>query len=244
METTSLSRREGQVVHEVRSRDIVVFTPRDVARFLGTSRLNAHRIISSMKRKGLVRGVERGKYLLTEAWDELDVYEIVPEVFKPSYIGFWSALHYHGMTDQVPRTVFVATTKRRRPLRMRGQAVRYVTIKARLFFGYERFGKVIVSDREKTVIDCLRHLEHCGGVGQVYEAVSDELDPGRMVDYCVRTRSSSIASRLGYLMERRGLDFEKDRLRAMLKTYTRLDPGGGWSGLEPDWKLYVNRDLP
>jgi len=243
MEIPPVSRREGQAIHEIKSRDMLVFTPRDIARFLRTSRVNTHRIISSMKRKGLLTTVERGKYMLTESWGELDVYEIVPEIFKPSYIGFWSALHYHGMTDQVPRTVFVATTKRKKPLRIQGQAIVYVTIKSRLFFGYERFGKVVVSDREKTVIDCLRHPEYSGGVEQVYRAVTDELDAGKIVDYCVRAGSSAIAARLGYLMERRGLEFEKDRLKAILGTYTKLDPTGGRWGLEPGWKLYVNREM-
>ncbi len=238
-----MSRREGEVVHQIRSRDMVIFTARDIGRFLKTSRVNTHRIISSMKKKGLMKSVERGKYVLTEAWEELDVYEIVPEIFKPSYIGFWSALHYHNMTDQVPRTVFVATTKRKKPLQLQGQTIRYVTIKSRLFFGYQRFGKALVSDREKTVIDCLGHLEYSGGIGQVYEAVTDQLDPGKMVDYCLRTGSSAIASRLGYLMERKGLDFEKDGLKAMLRTYAKLDSGGGYSDLVRDWKLYVNKEI-
>jgi predicted transcriptional regulator of viral defense system len=51
-----------------------------------------------MRNGGLIMRLEKGKCILTETWEELDIYEIVPEINKPSYIGFWSALHYHKMT--------------------------------------------------------------------------------------------------------------------------------------------------
>jgi hypothetical protein len=44
-------------------------------------------------------------------------------------------------------------------------------------------------------------------------------------------------------MEKKRLDFDRDRLRAMLNTYTKLDPRGAFSGLEPPWRLYANKDL-
>lgn len=109
------------MISEIRSRDMVVFTHRDVNRFLDISKENTYRIIGNMIEKDLVKRVERGKFILSEVWNELDIYEIVPEIFQPSYIAFWSALHYHGMTDQVPRAVFLVTTKRKKPLKFQGQ---------------------------------------------------------------------------------------------------------------------------
>ncbi len=121
MNSMNISRREAQVVSEMKIRDAVVFTPRDVRRFLGISRDNAYRIIMSKKSKGLIERIERGKYILKDVLNELDILEIVSHLFSPSYIAFWSALHFHGMTDQVPRRTFVATTKRKRNLRLQAR---------------------------------------------------------------------------------------------------------------------------
>lgn len=244
MESVSVARRESQVRDEIRARDMVVFTPRDVSRFLDISRGNAYRIIGNMSDKGLVRRVEKGKYMLAETWNELDVYEIVPEIFTPSYIAFWSALHFHKMTDQVPRTVFMATTKRKRSLEIQGERVRYVTVKGSLYFGYERYEKVVVSDREKTVIDCLRHPQYSGGLSLVYDALTADLNTKRLVDYCARTKSSAIASRLGYMLDKKGLDFNDKRLKVLVNSYTKLDPEGRNEDLDREWKLYVNRRIP
>ncbi len=239
----SIARREAQVISEIRSRDMVVFTHKDVDRFLDTSRGNTYRIIGNMIDKDLVKRVERGKFILTEIWNELDIYEIVPEIFQPSYIAFWSALHYHDMTDQVPRTVFLVTTKRKKSLRLQGQRIKYVTVKKSLFFGYERYDKVVVSDMEKTVIDCLRHPEYSGGISQIQDAIWDELDTDRLIEYCELTGSSAVASRLGYLLEKKKIVFDKDRIKELIDTYTKLDPKQKESVLNSKWKLYVKRDV-
>ncbi|MGM0406280.1 MAG: type IV toxin-antitoxin system AbiEi family antitoxin domain-containing protein [Thermoplasmatota archaeon] len=239
----SIARREAQVISEIRSRDMVVFTHRDVNRFLDISKENTYRIIGNMIEKDLVKRVERGKFILNEVWNELDIYEIVPEIFQPSYIAFWSALHYHGMTDQVPRAVFLVTTKRKKPLKFQGQKIKYVTVKRSLFFGYERYGKVVVSDMEKTVIDCLRHPEYSGGISQIQDAISDELNTDRLIEYCKLAGSSAVASRLGYMLEKKDIEFEKDELKELIDTYTKLDPDQERSVLRSEWKLYVKSDV-
>lgn len=231
------------MISEIKSRDMVVFAHKDVNRFLDISKENTYRIIGNMMEKDLVKRVERGKYILSEIWNELDIYEIVPEIFQPSYIAFWSALHYHGMTDQVPLTVFLVTTRRKKPLKFQGQKIKYVTVKKSLFFGYERYDKVLVSDREKTVIDCLRHPEYSGGISQIQDAISDELNTDKLIEYCELTGSSAVASRLGYLLEEKDIEFEKDGLKKLIDTYTKLDPKQKKSVLNSEWKLYVKRDL-
>lgn len=239
----SIARREAQVISEIRLRDMVVFTHKDVNRFLDISKENTYRIMGNMMEKDLVKRVERGKYILTEMWNELDIYEIVPEIFQPSYIAFWSALHYQDMTDQVPRTVFLVTTRRKKPLKFQGQKIKYVTVKESLFFGYERYGKVVVSDREKTMIDCLRHPEYSGGISHIQDAIWDELDTDRLIEYCELTGSSAVASRLGYLLDKKKIVFDKDRIKELIDTYTKLDPKQKGSMLNSEWKLYVKRDL-
>ncbi len=241
MKSVSVSKRESQVISETKSRDMVVFAPQDIRRFLKISQENTYRILESMKGKGLIQRIERGKYILTDVWNEMDIYEIVPEIFIPSYIAFWSALHYHDMTEQVPRTVFLVTTRRKRPIELQGQDIRYVTVKKEFFFGYERHGKVVVSDKEKTLIDCVRHLEYSGGVSRIYDAISDDLNTEKLIGYCKKTDSSAIASRIGYLLDTRGVKFEKEEIKKIITTYTTLDPNREKSNLNAEWKLYVNR---
>jgi len=243
MNRTNISRRGAQVIEEMERRDVVVFSSRDVSRFLGLSRGNTHRILTSMEEKGLIVRVERGKYILKTTLDKLDILEVVSHLFSPSYIGFWSALHFHGMTDQIPRKVFVVTTKRKRGTTLMGQEIVYVTVKKEMFFGYEAYGRVIASDREKTIIDCLRQPENAGGMLQISEAITEELDVQRLVEYCLMTGSSAVASRLGFILDKKGLIEVVGELQDMITTYSKLDPLGEKTNLNGKWKIYVNRGI-
>lgn len=56
---------------------------------------------------------------------------------KPYYIGYWSALNYHGLTDQTPLAVYIASTKPRNSRRILNAEFRFVKILARKMLGTE-----------------------------------------------------------------------------------------------------------
>ena len=90
---------------------------------------------------------------------------IACHLVTPAYISYWSALHFYGLTEQVPLTTFVATTKKKRPVTFQGLRFRFVTVKAHKFFGYrrERIGDlpVLIADEAKAIVDSLdQHLSY------------------------------------------------------------------------------------
>lgn len=228
------------MVEAVTERDLVVFGPGEIERFLGVSARNAYRILDSMVEKGLVHRLARGRYVLKETYEGLDSYGIVSHIEPASYVAFWSALHFHGMTEQVPRKIFVAVTKQKRSLRIQGQEVRFVRVKPGAFFGYDRYGRAVVSDSEKTFLDCLRLPGYAGGIRHVYESISADLDVEKIVRYAERLGSGAVAARAGYLLERKGLLDERDELTPLVTSYTKLDPSGERTNPVSEWKLYAN----
>jgi len=243
MNSTSISRRESEIINKIKEQELVVFTPKDVQRYLGISDRNTYQILQRMKRKNIIINVEQGKYMLKEQWNSLDIYDIASLLITPSYIGFWSALHIHHLTDQVPQKIFVVTTKRKRSQRLQHQKITFVTIKPHWFFGYERYQDLIVSDKEKTIIDCLHIPAYAGGISQIYNALSDELNIERLISYCQRTKSSTIASRLGFLLEKKQLLKDNTPLIEMITSYALLDPAADNKKLNSKWKLYTDGEV-
>ena len=45
---------------------------------------------------------------------------IAVHLVEPYYIGYWSAHNHHGLTEQIPRTTFIATTKPKVPVKIMG----------------------------------------------------------------------------------------------------------------------------
>lgn len=90
-----------------------VFTTREAAARLKTSVSNASHQLKAMERAGLVLGVRRG--LWTTRMD-LDPIVLPPFLTAPypAYVSYWTALSRHGMIEQIPRQIYVATTGRSR----------------------------------------------------------------------------------------------------------------------------------
>ena len=111
---------------------------------------------------------------------------------------------------QVPRVTYVQTTARkenRRP-RVPGMQFRIVRVKPRKFFGRHGYraaeSQVDVTDREKTIVDCLDRPDLSGGLDQVGKALlagDGDFDWDRTTMYLRRFGSGAVVKRLGFLVE-------------------------------------------
>lgn len=226
------------------------FDGRMIADLLKLDKFQTTRILQRMKREGLVAGVERGKYLLLGLTPEKifsNPLYIGANLLSPSYISYWSALHFHGLTEQVPHTVFVATTRRKSQISFRGTRYRFITIKPAAFFGYRRETldglPVPIADEAKSILDSLALPEYAGGITEVAHALStafseQALDVKRLVEYADRLNSGSLSSRLGHLLDL--LHQPVEGLRPS-RGPVRLDPRLAERGkFNSRWRLYVN----
>ena len=75
-------------------------------------------------------GAEKGKYTLNE-------FIIGSLLVNPYCIAYWSVLNFYGLTEQIPNTVFLQTTARKKKQATEVFGVRYriVKIKEEKFFG-------------------------------------------------------------------------------------------------------------
>ncbi len=86
---------------------------REAAVRLGVSTARASQLLGSLEQAGLVRRLRRGLWALRSDVDPFTVPPYLTAPF-PAYVSFWSALARHGMIQQVPRQIFVASLDRPR----------------------------------------------------------------------------------------------------------------------------------
>lgn len=211
----SLSHAEASFLTTLAARGKQIFAARDGYEVLGRGRASRD-ALARLVDKGWLERIEKGKYLIVpleagpdRTWTE-DAHVLAGHLVGPSMVGYWSALRYWNLTEQVPRITCVQTTARkdnRRP-RILGMRFRIVRVKPRKFFGCHTYrageSQVDVTDREKTIVDCLDRPDLGGGVGQVGEALLEgdgDLDWVRMTMYLCRFGSGAVVKRLGFLVE-------------------------------------------
>lgn len=232
-------------LHEV---DLCYFSPATLAALLDVPIAKVYEILRRLKAQGLVRPVQAGSYLLLGFQPERVLSNpmfIAARLAHPAYVSYWSALHFHGLTEQVPRTVFVATTRKRRSLDFEGSRFVFVRVAPYKFFGYERemVGDlpVLVAQMEKALVDSLDQPRYAGGLLEATKALyhaREQLDPQRLVEYANRMRNRSLCSRLGYLLGRFGLPVNGLNVS---RTFVLLDPQGPLQGAyDHRWRVRVN----
>ena len=239
------------VARQLQAQEQLYFTTALLASLLELDRRQAYRLAAQLKAQGLAAEVEKGKYLLLGLEPERVLSNplfIASQLVDPCYVSYWSALHAHNLTTQVPQTVFCATTRKKQPITFRGQAYRYVLIKPHKFFGYrrERIGglPVLIADEAKAIVDGLDQPRYSGGLGEVAQALRvalPELDLDMLVEYAERMEDKSLSSRLGYLLEALGRRVEGLPVSSGPVALDSARPRTG--RFDARWRVVVNAPL-
>ncbi len=212
-----MGKREQEIYFFLEKLGLKVFSVRDLVE-RGFSRRVVHDSLSSLARKGVISRVRKGVYVKARPkllYDRLQQFEspilVAAKIAeKDYYIAYLSAMQFHGVAEQVPFIVYVAIPGRRRNFRYGDYEVRFVNMSRGKFFGFakEKLGEdyIYVSDREKTIIDCLDRSEYAGGYGGAVSMIrelvlKEKIDWQRLRDYAFRIGEQALIHRLGYVLE-------------------------------------------
>ncbi|TAN41171.1 MAG: hypothetical protein EPN22_15660 [Nitrospirae bacterium] len=217
--------------------------------------------LERLQTKGWIRRIRRGRFAvipLSSGEDrspQLHEFVVAMELVSPSAIAYWSALNHHGMTEQLPRSVFVATNHpvRRRLGDVLGVNYKIISLRPEKFFGTVKDWidemPFMITDKEKTIIDGCDLPQYAGGVGEISKALATgwaQLDETKLRKYAAKIGNSAVAKRLGFLMETLGLgDVEKLRKAVVMAPgFSPLDPTMPRSGkYSRRWGLLVNAEI-
>jgi len=229
------------------------FSFEDALNITGLSRESLKKLIYRLERNGWIERIEKGKYMIIPLGTEKGKYTLHEFILgsvlvTPYCISYWTALHYHGLTEQIPSTVFIQTTakKKKQEQEVFGVNYRIVRIKKEKMFGISRIRidetSVNITDKEKTIVDCLDKPNYSGGIVEVAKALNnEELDNERLRTYSENIRNSGVLRRLGYLSDTLGLDMQLPRIDT--RNYLYLDPTMSKKGPKNSrWKLVINLD--
>jgi len=240
------------------------FTSTDAAAATGFDHARAARLLRQLADQGWVARVQRGLYITvpleaedSDTWSA-DPWTIAATALGPGYVGGWTALHHWDLTDQIfSTTVFITTRRISRRQRTIGQAqleLRHRSTSA--LFGTRRVWRdgvpVPVSDRERTLVDCLDDPSLGGGLRHTTEALvayadGDDVSWPRVIDYGDRLGNRTVFKRLGYLAETLQIG-DHDLIEACLKRISagtgRLDPARAAIGPSTSrWGLRINTEV-
>ena len=239
---------------------------RELAPVAGLSEDYLLQALHHLTRSGWLVRLRKGLYALSSSVPgatPVHEFEIAMALVDPAAISHWSALHHHGLTDQMPRKVFVLTTTETSVPRARGAKAkqmrdgfpvggivyRFIQIKPERFFGTEKVwigeARVTITDPERTLLDGLSMPQYCGDFAEVlhaFEVRASDLNLEQIIEYALELDAATV-KRLGWVLEHLGVVPSKlERLAALpIKGYRKLDPTGPRNGTcNRHWMIQEN----
>ena len=264
----TLNAQETYLLNTLSVAGKTVFTTEDAQAVANGRVSNLPQLLSGLTRKRWLLRLERGKYLILplaagmEGQYAVHEFVLASRLVKPYAIAYWSALQFHGFTEQVPQTVTIISPVRRRDMSVEKLGFRghFVTIAAERFFGVVTMQiddqPVVVTDPARTVLDCLDRPDLCGGIVEAAKGVlgfaqRPSARPAQLTEYAARLKNQAIIKRLGYLVEQLDLSEQfpetdwptaisawRDNLSAgFVRLDPRLPPAGPY---DRTWRLRLN----
>lgn len=118
-----------------------VFTTRQVSEKTDMRLDSVSRRLKNLAEAGSLIRIRRGLWAIPNHPD-FSPYAVVPHLFENNergYVSLVSALHLHGMIEQIPDVVHIVTTKQREALTTPVTRYEFYKIKQNLFGGYRPY---------------------------------------------------------------------------------------------------------
>lgn len=254
-----LSTREARLLSSLAASGHHIISIEDIRTTLDIAPNTAREIASRLTEKGWLDRLVPGEYLIVplaagpNSVYTIHEYLIAARLAEPMYIGYFTALSHHGLTEQVPRTVYVVTPTRARSREIHGVQYHLVSVAPRKFFGSEPVAiegtTVPVASLEKTLVDCADHPAYAGGVRELATAMaqadSQGCDWATVAAYLRRLDNGAATKRLVFLADHLGIDLQKRETLANSFTsgYSLLDPTRADHGRhDNEYRLRINLD--
>jgi len=255
---SGLSKREALALTRLAAQNRTILTIEDIEEVIDVSYEEAKKVANNLVHKKWLDRLKSGTYLIVPLaagekgeYTEHE-YVIASHLADPMYLSYWTALNHHGLTEQVPLTVYAATTDRVPTREIHNVTYQFITITERKFFGYntESIGayKINVASVEKAIADCADHPEYCGGITELGKALknADDLDTETLADYLVKIGNGAAIKRIVYLADIYGIGLENGEIleEEFTTGYSKLDPtrGDGTHSRKYRLQLNVNED--
>lgn len=254
-----LSTRESRLLSRLASAGYQIISIDDIESTLEVAPNTAREIASRLAEKGWLDRLFPGRYLIIplaageESMYTTHEYLIASHIVDPMYIGYYSALSHHGLTEQVPRSVYVVSSRRAKSRKIHGVPYRVTSVAERKFFGYESLSiegtAVNIADIEKTLVDCADHPEYGGGIRELSKAMAVADEQGcswtTVGEYLRRLDNGAATKRIVYLADQLGISLSTREalVESFTSGYSLLDPTHSEQGrYNSKYRLRINVD--
>lgn len=258
-----ITSKAGEILTRFNSMEKNWFTYDDVIKIFPQTNIKTIRQqVLRMVNEGLLLRLKEGTFYIIPYEQDSSNYMpdwhllAEPLVGKHHYVGYYSALQIHNLITQPSLKEQIVVNSQIKPsiIEIRGVKFQFIYHNPKHFFGYRKtwidsYNKVLCSDLEKTIIDCLHKPNYAGGIVEIAKAIylaKDRLKYDQLLNYIIKFGSQSVAKRFGYISELLDIDIPciGELNKILTGSIAVLDTTTSREGpINTKWKIQQNVDL-
>jgi predicted transcriptional regulator of viral defense system len=223
--------KEMAVISRLSYEKVTIITKKQFDKLFGQSILT-RQIIYQLKKKGILKPIIKGIYYYSPleagpAGSRVNEFLIPPALFPKGnyYVGYSTMYNYYGLTEQIFQTFYILNTSLQRKREIFGISFKLLKVPANRMYGLEkvkiRESQIIVSDRERTLVDLVYFPDPVGGLKKALEifkeaSLLNKTDLKKLIKYASIFPSVSTRKRIGFILEK--AEVSKLMLAPLLKS--------------------------
>ena len=251
--------KELEIVSRLSYEKTTVITKEQLEKLFGKSVL-VRQVIYQLKKKGILKSITKGVYFYSPleagpTGTRINEF-LIPDILFPKsnyYVGYSNMYNYYGFTDQIFQAFYVLNTSRQKERMICGIPFKLIKISSGKMYGLENIkisgSQVIVSDRERTLVDLIYFPDPVGGFKKAFEILKTEVSSGKanikkLVKYAASFPVIATRKRIGYVLNKSGVS-EKvlAPLQKSVKTTSLITLYGSKSRkgtIDKKWKVIID----
>ncbi len=231
-----LGPKETEVIARLSYEKVSLITKEQFDRWFKFNQALRKQVIFRLKKKGILTAIKRGVYFYSPlesgpAGSNINEF-LIPSIFFPKgnyYVGYATMYNYYGFTDQLFQVMYILNTSLQKAKAIGSMRFKMVKISPKRMYGLEKIrvkdAGVVVSDRERTLVDLIYFPEPVGGMKRAFEILKEQIksrktDTAKLIKYALKFPDTSTVKRIGFILEKAGLNGRKlmPLLKAAKKT--------------------------
>lgn len=191
-----------------------------------------NKLLWKLKRKGILVSIKKGMYFFSPlengpAGRNINEWLIPSALFpkKNYYVGYSTMYNYYGFTDQIFQQMFIINTSTQSDRKIGKIQFRLIKVSQDRMYGLQAIkvkdSEVIVSDKERTLVDMIYYPKPVGGLKTALEILENQVksksvDLKKLIKYASLFPIITARKRIGFIMDKAGIG--QDELKPLLKT--------------------------
>lgn len=224
--------KETEVIARLSYEKVTIITKEQFDNFFSFDPALKNQLIFRLKKKGVLAPIKKGVYIFSPleagpAGRNVNEFQIPSTLFPKGnyYVGYSVMYNYYGFTDQIFQTMYLLNTSMQREKVIGDIRFKLIKISPRRMYGLEKIrinnARVIVSNRERTLVDLIYFYKPVGGLKRALEILKEQvinkkIDVKKFIKYSSQFPSISTRKRIGLILDKCGL--ESKELKPLIKS--------------------------